>query len=146
MKLLIPSETSTIELHEIIEIHWYQPAFCDALAIPLLTQLLKKAPIPACKGISCFCLLNKTGINRSDSVIISTDYTLTTKLGGELYSENARVCAKWPWNARDCVTGLRDWWTRECNPVTLSLVRFTVIPHTPVRSRFYHMHIVYKRN
>ena len=24
------------------------------------------------------------------------------------YSENARVCAKWQWNARDCVTGLRD--------------------------------------
>ena len=27
-----------------------------------------------------------------------------------------------------------------------SRVRFTVISHTPVRSRFYHIHIVYKRN
>ena len=24
------------------------------------------------------------------------------------YSENAWVCAKWQWNARDCVTGLHD--------------------------------------
>ena len=36
----------------------------------------------------------------------------------ELYSENARVCAKWQWNARDCVTGLHDRRSRECNPVT----------------------------
>ena len=35
-----------------------------------------------------------------------------------LYSENARVCAKWQWNARDCVTGLHDRRSRECNPVT----------------------------
>ena len=34
------------------------------------------------------------------------------------YSENAWVCGKWQWNARDCVTGLHDWWSRECNPVT----------------------------
>ena len=34
------------------------------------------------------------------------------------YSENARVCAKWQWNVRDCVTGLHDWPSRECNPVT----------------------------
>ena len=27
-----------------------------------------------------------------------------------------------------------------------SRVRFTVISHTPVRSRFYHIHILYKRN
>ena len=33
-----------------------------------------------------------------------------------LCSENARVCAKWQCNARDCVTGLHD---QECNPVTL---------------------------
>ena len=35
-----------------------------------------------------------------------------------LYSENARVCAKWQWNAQDCVTGLHDRRSRECNPVT----------------------------
>ena len=35
-----------------------------------------------------------------------------------LYSENAWVCAKWQGNARDCVTGLHDWRSRECNPVT----------------------------
>ena len=34
------------------------------------------------------------------------------------YSENARVCAKWQWNARDCATGLHDRRSRECNPVT----------------------------
>ena len=34
------------------------------------------------------------------------------------YSENAWVCAKWQWNARDCVTGLHDRRSRECNPVT----------------------------
>ena len=34
------------------------------------------------------------------------------------YSENARVCAKWQGNALDCVTGLHDRRSRECNPVT----------------------------
>ena len=38
--------------------------------------------------------------------------------GPWFYSENARVCAKWQWNARDCVTGLHDPRSRECNPVT----------------------------
>ena len=33
-------------------------------------------------------------------------------------SQNARGCAKWQWNARDCVTGLHDRRSRECNPVT----------------------------
>ena len=28
------------------------------------------------------------------------------------------MCAKWQWNARDCVTGLHDRRSRECNPVT----------------------------
>ena len=37
---------------------------------------------------------------------------------GWVYSEKARVCAKWQWNARDCVTGLHDRRSRECNPVT----------------------------
>ena len=38
------------------------------------------------------------------------------------------MCAKWQWNTRDCVTGLHDRRSRECNPVT------------PVEwvSRFYH--------
>ena len=35
-----------------------------------------------------------------------------------LYSENARVCAKWQGHARDCVTVLLDRRSRECNPVT----------------------------
>ena len=35
-----------------------------------------------------------------------------------LYSENARVCAKWQGRARDCVTVLHDRRSRECNPVT----------------------------
>ena len=35
-----------------------------------------------------------------------------------LYSENARLFANWQWNARDCVTGLHDRRSRECNPVT----------------------------
>ena len=51
-----------------------------------------------------------------------------------LHSENARVFAKWQWIARDCITRLHD------------RVRFTVISHTPVRSRYYHIHIVYKLN
>ena len=34
------------------------------------------------------------------------------------YSESAWVCAKWLWNARDCVTGLHDRRRREYNPVT----------------------------
>ena len=29
------------------------------------------------------------------------------------------VCAKWQWNARNCVTGLHDRRSRGCNPVTL---------------------------
>ena len=28
------------------------------------------------------------------------------------------MCATWQWNARDCVTGLHDRRSRECNPVT----------------------------
>ena len=43
------------------------------------------------------------------------------------------MCAKWQWNTRDSVTGQS------------SRVRFTVISHTPMRSRFYHTHIMYKR-
>ena len=63
------------------------------------------------------------------------------------YSENARVCAKWHWNARDCVTGLLDRRSRECNPVTpVESVSLSFRTHTHVRSRFYHIHNVYKRN
>ena len=45
----------------------------------------------------------------------------TTNVGNKclcLYSQNARVCAKWQWTARDCVTELHDRRSRECNPVT----------------------------
>ena len=67
-------------------------------------------------------------------------------MGSRLYSENARVCAKWQWNARDCVTGLHDRRSRGVQSSNNSRVRFNVISHTPVRSRLYHIHIVYKRN
>ena len=64
------------------------------------------------------------------------------------YSENARVCAKWQWNARDSgVIGLHDRRSRECNPVTpVECVSLSFRTHTHVRSRFYHIHNVYKRN
>ena len=49
------------------------------------------------------------------------------------YSENARVCAKWQWNARDCVTGLHDRRSRECNPVTpVKCVSLSFRTHTCV--------------
>ena len=50
-------------------------------------------------------------------------------------SENARVCAKWQWNALDWCY----WIALPASPVVQSsnsLVRFTVISHTPVRSRY----------
>ena len=40
---------------------------------------------------------------------MSSMNSLTEHMG--LYSQNARGCAKWQWNARDCVTGLHDWKT-----------------------------------
>ena len=54
------------------------------------------------------------------------------------YSENARVCAKWQWNARDCVTGLHDRRSRECKSSNTSRVRFTVISHTRAFSLLSH--------
>ena len=55
------------------------------------------------------------------------------------------VCAKWQWNARDCVTGLHDRRSRECSPVTpVECVSLSF--RTPMCSRFYHIHIIYKRN
>ena len=51
------------------------------------------------------------------------------------YSENARVCAKWQWNAWDCVTGLHDRRSWECNPVTsVECVSLSFRTHTC----FYH--------
>ena len=44
-------------------------------------------------------------------------------------SDNARVCAKWQWNARDGVTGLHDRRNRECNPVTPVEFSLYTIPH-----------------
>ena len=41
-----------------------------------------------------------------------------------VYSQNARGCAKWQWNARDCVTGLHD------RPVT-SVECVSLSFHTP---------------
>ena len=61
------------------------------------------------------------------------------------YRENASMCAKRQWNARDCY-----WIARPAKPgvqsSNTSRVRFTVISNTPMRSRFYHTHIMYKRN
>ena len=55
------------------------------------------------------------------------------KVMGEVYSENARVCAKWQWNARDCVTGLHNRRSRECNPVTpVECVSLSFRTHTCV--------------
>ena len=51
------------------------------------------------------------------------------------------MCARWQWNTWDCVTGLHDRRSRVQSSNT-SQVRFTVISHTPVRSRFYHTHTV----
>ena len=44
-------------------------------------------------------------------------------LASDHYSENARMCAKWQWKARDCV----NWIRRSCNPVTLVKCVFTSI-------------------
>ena len=60
------------------------------------------------------------------------------------YNKNAHVCAKWQWNAWDCVTGLHD--SPGVQSSNNSRVRFTVISHTPGRSHFYHIHIMSKRN
>ena len=61
------------------------------------------------------------------------------------YIENAWVCAKWSERARLCY-----WIARLAKPGVQSSntnrVRLTVISHTPMRSRFYHKHIMYKRN
>ena len=60
------------------------------------------------------------------------------------YSKNAWLCAKWQWNARDCVTGLHG--SPGIQSSNTSRVRFTVISHTPGCSRFYHIYIVPTRN
>ena len=64
------------------------------------------------------------------------------------YSGHAWVCAKWHWNARR--TSLCYRIARPVKPgvqsSNTSRVRFTVISHTPMRSHFYHTHIMYKRN
>ena len=64
--------------------------------------------------------------------------------GPWFYIQNARGCAKWQWNARDCVTGLHD--SPGVQSSNISRVCFTVISHTPVRSGFYHIHIVDRLN
>ena len=75
--------------------------------------------------------------HQCDVVVIMTN-------GVEDYSENAWVCGKWQWNARDCVTGLHDRRSRECNPVTpVECISLSFAP--TMRSRFYHTHM-YKRN
>ena len=48
-------------------------------------------------------------------------------------SENTRVCAKWQWNARDWCYWIALPGVQSSNT---SLVRFTVISHTPVCSRY----------
>ena len=41
---------------------------------------------------------------------------ITDRVDSKVYSENARVCVKWQWNARDCITRLHDRRSREYNP------------------------------
>ena len=79
-------------------------------------------------------------------ILYGTKPSASTQTLCWLYSENARVCGKWQWNAQDCVTGLHDRRSRECNPVTpVECVSLLFRTH-PMRSRFYHTHIMYKGN
>ena len=55
-----------------------------------------------------------------------------------LYSENARMCAKWQWHARDCVTGLHD----NPNPVTTVECVSLSIAHTWAFSLLSHAYCV----
>ena len=47
---------------------------------------------------------------------------------------------------RPAKPGVQSSRSRECKSSNTSRVRFTFISHTPMRSRFYHTHIMYKRN
>ena len=61
------------------------------------------------------------------------------------YGENARVCAKWQWNARDCVTGLHSQLRRSCNSVTQSRAFHCHFAHARAFSLL-SIHILHKRN
>ena len=55
------------------------------------------------------------------------------------------MCAKWQWNARDCVTGLHDRRSRECNPLTpVECVSMSFRTHPRILA--FITHIMYKRN
>ena len=64
-------------------------------------------------------------------------------------SKNALVCAKWQWNARDCVTWLHIQRSRECNPLTtaycvwLSFRHYTDITMGAIASQITSLTIVY---
>ena len=62
------------------------------------------------KGNFCAYYLNHTDFTYGCPILEDSETELHDRV---LYSENAWVCAKWQWNARDCYTGLH-----ECNPVT----------------------------
>ena len=57
------------------------------------------------------------------------------------YSENARTCVKWQWNALDCYL-IAQPAKPGVQSSNTSRVSFTVISHTPRRSHFYHIHSV----
>ena len=54
-----------------------------------------------------------------------------------VYGKNSQVCAKWQWNARDCVTGLHDHRSQKRNSVT-SWVHFSHFALTHVCSFLSH--------
>ena len=87
----------------------------------------------------CVVILNKIMKTHSGCRgIVTPDATYWGRTGHyekRLYSENAQVCAKWQWNARDCVTGLHDRRSRECNPVTpVECVSLSFRTHPRVRA------------
>ena len=67
--------------------------------------------------------------------IISRFYSENARGGWEMPVKRIRLCY---WIARPVKPGVQS--------SNTSRVRFTVISHTPVPPRFYHIHILYKRN
>ena len=73
--------------------------------------------------------------NDGNSFYISVAYSENARCVCEMTVNRTRLCY---WIARLAKPGVQS--SNTCR------VRFTVISHTPVRSRFYHIHILYKRN
>ena len=71
-------------------------------------------PRHECWDILCYCCHTIPILTQMKLMHICTLYSYEYIL----YGENPWVCAKWQWNARDCVNGLHDRLSPECNPVT----------------------------